>query len=233
MTREKIRRYNELFTGHLLDVGAGNKPYASLFKNVAVYSGTNTRRYYGAEELAILEPLTDYWIEDASSLPLDDNSFESVVCFQVLPVLKEPGRFFAEASRILKPDGYLMVTSDFLYPKWSVEDRQRFTDFTLREMAEANGLKIVACESYGGVLTTLHCLLMRYSRDYLHILSLRSNILGKFLGAIVYSICLILMPLFSAVGVFIYFMEKDNHKAFEFTANVFILAKKTKNVYNS
>jgi len=117
-TRKKIAKYQHLFSGKLLDVGAGDKPYKELFSKVNEYCGTNTRHHYEINDLIVDEAHTDVWIDDASKLPFDDNSFDGVVCFQVLSLIQEPKQFFKEVARILKPEGYFMLTTDFLYPKW-------------------------------------------------------------------------------------------------------------------
>jgi SAM-dependent methyltransferase len=163
--RRRLRGYTHLANGRLLDIGAGDKPYRSLFA-VDEYVGVNARKFYIPVIPGAVSRHTDVWIDDATALPFADAAFDAVVCFQVLSVIDEPGRVFAEVARVLKAGGALLLTTDFLYPKWAAEDRFRYTDVGLRALAQAQGFDVVAVESLGGWLALVHCLAMRYVRDY-------------------------------------------------------------------
>ncbi len=51
---------------------------------------------------------------DGYSLPLGDSSFDTVLLFNVLYIVKEPQTLLAEAGRLLKPGGILVSATDCL-----------------------------------------------------------------------------------------------------------------------
>jgi len=48
---------------------------------------------------------------DLQDLPLDDESFDAVVCFEAIEHVEDGGRALAELRRVLRPDGLLLVSS--------------------------------------------------------------------------------------------------------------------------
>jgi SAM-dependent methyltransferase len=57
---------------------------------------------------------------DARSLPFADDSFDYVLCIDVLPHLPDPGPALAEARRVLRPGGTLIVDSTNSVPLWTL-----------------------------------------------------------------------------------------------------------------
>lgn len=55
-------------------------------------------------------------VADAHHLPFGDRRFENVVLFDVLHHLQWPGRFLAEAARVLKPGGRLLMVEPAITP---------------------------------------------------------------------------------------------------------------------
>lgn len=54
----------------------------------------------------------EFHVADAYDLPYEDNHFDGLILFNILHILKEPGALLAEAYRVLKPNGYLIVAAD-------------------------------------------------------------------------------------------------------------------------
>jgi len=54
----------------------------------------------------------DFRVCDGYSLPFDDQSFDVVLLFNTLHVVKEPTALLHEAHRLLKPSGYLVSATD-------------------------------------------------------------------------------------------------------------------------
>jgi ubiquinone/menaquinone biosynthesis C-methylase UbiE len=71
-------------------------------------------------ELQANKQLSDYVIHDLNlnpNLPFDDNTYHAVVCTVSVEYMTKPFEVFAEINRILKPDGYFVVTfSDRWFP---------------------------------------------------------------------------------------------------------------------
>ena len=101
----------------ILDVGAGEKPFLKYCSHLdyvsqdfgkydpnAIDSGLQVNNWkYG--ELDI--------ISDIASIPVPDNSFEAILCTEVLEHVINPKEAIAEFSRILKSGGYLIITTPF------------------------------------------------------------------------------------------------------------------------
>ncbi len=52
----------------------------------------------------------------AYEIPLEDGSFDTVLMTEVLEHLEEPARGLAEAGRLLRPGGKLILTTPFMWP---------------------------------------------------------------------------------------------------------------------
>ena len=55
-------------------------------------------------------------VGDAHDLPIDDNSFDNIVLFDVLHHLDCPLIFFSEAHRVLKPGGRIIMIEPAIPP---------------------------------------------------------------------------------------------------------------------
>lgn len=222
MILHRIVEVAGLMRGRLLDVGAGDRPYEKLFVNATDYIGSNSKTYYTPEEIRELEPYTDLWIDDAVKLPCDDSSYESILLLQVLSDISEPPAFFAEARRVLKPGGRLLITTDFLYPAWG---RFRYTARGLSGLCTDAGFTIVTHDAMGGFGATLYCLIARYINYYSERLR-ETQGLRRWSGYLGLSVCLVLLPVFSLVGMLIYLRERNSRDQFWCTFNHLIVCEK-------
>jgi len=59
-------------------------------------------------------PRFEYFVADATNLPLPDNSFDCVVCSEVIEHIPENERVLSEVKRILKNNGVFIITT----PNW-------------------------------------------------------------------------------------------------------------------
>jgi SAM-dependent methyltransferase len=221
----KLSRISKGLTGRWLDIGAGDQPYKKYFENAGEYLTTNTKRHYSFESIAELNSMTTYWIEDGKSLPVADHSLDGVACFQVLSVINKPDEFFKEISRVLKPGGKLLLTTDLLYPVWSGEDRFRHTAFNLRDLAEKNGFCDAVTESFGGFGAMNYALFMRYMRLFPELWK-RKKPIAKVFSILPYFLLLILVPVISLKGIVIFLLEKNSTRYTDFTFNIFLTATK-------
>ncbi|OYT14987.1 MAG: hypothetical protein B7C24_15425 [Bacteroidetes bacterium 4572_77] len=224
MMVRKIKVYQSYFSAQVLDVGAGDKPYAKLFPQVSKYIATNTKSHYKNTNDVV--SYTDIWIDDASSIPVNDNDFEGVLCFQVLSVIAQPDLFFKEAARILKPGGKLLLTTDFLYPPWSKEDNARYSIQQLERFVEQAGLKPLKKESFGGFKSMQFSLLSRRIRSYPQRIKQAPHIWSKAYRGAIFLFYLLFLPMISLAGYLIYLMDKKVYDDFDFTFNLLILAEK-------
>jgi SAM-dependent methyltransferase len=126
------------FTGEVLDVGCGRKPYRAFVP---------ARHYVGLDldtpELRELGGADLFYA--GGKFPVADESFDAVLCSQVLEHIFAPTEFLAEIRRVLRPGGVLLLTTPFAWDEHSQpHDFGRYSSFGLRHVLEGAGLEIVA-----------------------------------------------------------------------------------------
>lgn len=94
----------------VLDIGAGTCPYRRLFSHCD-YKSHDFKKYDGVK----LGNTTEYghidYVSDIGSIPVPDDSFDAILCSEVLEHIPEPILALQEMGRILKPDGRLFLTA--------------------------------------------------------------------------------------------------------------------------
>jgi SAM-dependent methyltransferase len=134
--------------GRLLDVGCGNKPYKSLIP-CAKYVGVDVATSLHENENIDI-------IFDGKLLPFEDNSFDSILCTEVLEHCIDPVILVSEMSRVLKPGGHAFITAPMFIEHHEVPfDLRRFTYYGMRRLAEDNGLSVKWIEDRGSVFSVL------------------------------------------------------------------------------
>lgn len=97
----------------VLDAGAGQAPYRGLFNHCA-YKTQDFARYEGAASGPQMQSWTysslDY-VSDICEIPVPDNSFDAVLCTEVLEHVPRPIQALHEFSRILAPRGRLFLSA--------------------------------------------------------------------------------------------------------------------------
>lgn len=94
----------------VLDVGAGTCPYRTFFQHCE-YRAHDFKKYEGVK----LGNTTDYgdidYVSDVENIPVPADSFDLILCTEVLEHVPEPIEAMREMSRILKPGGRLLITA--------------------------------------------------------------------------------------------------------------------------
>ena len=125
-----------------LDFGCGSKQYQSIFASAGM-------RYIGAD----VDQNGDISIDRNGHLHAPDNSADLVLSFQVLEHVRDLGMYFSEAKRVLRPDGWLMLSTHgtwFYHPH--PEDHRRWTRPGLIGEMNSHGFDVVECIAIVGPL---------------------------------------------------------------------------------
>ncbi|MEO8590671.1 MAG: class I SAM-dependent methyltransferase [Flavobacteriales bacterium] len=136
----------EHITGHVLDCGCGPVPYHMLYAPRTTAS-TCIDWSQNPDVLNLLDQVVDI----NGPLPFPDNSFDSVLCSDVIAHIKRPWELIKELTRVLKPGGRLVITTPFIY--WMAEYPHEYyhpTRFALEDISSSVGLEVIHMESYGG-----------------------------------------------------------------------------------
>jgi SAM-dependent methyltransferase len=97
--------------GRLLDVGCGRKPYKDTYFSTAT-------SYVGVDYLT--ERSQPDIVASALDLPLEDQSFDTVVSTELLEHVSDPLRALREMYRVLKAGGYLILSTPMYWPRHEV-----------------------------------------------------------------------------------------------------------------
>ena len=153
---KSIERHASVLTGRLLDIGCGTKPYQDFF-HVEEYLGLDIDSESSRER-----GIADYFY-DGNTFPVESESFDSVLCNQVLEHVFNPDTFLCEVHRILKFDGKLLLTVPFVWDEHEQPfDYARYSSFGLNALLEKNGFRIIRHEKIGTDATTLFQLINGY-----------------------------------------------------------------------
>ena len=138
----------------LLDVGCGVKPYYPWFEPyVSEYVGLDIEANEGADVHGTIE-----------AIPLEDASFDAVLCSQVLEHCDDPAQGVRELRRVVKPGGRVLLSThgvQVYHP--APHDLWRWTHEGLERLFLTNGTwTSVSVRPAAGTTATLALLLSIY-----------------------------------------------------------------------
>jgi len=129
LAEEARRAHADLGPVRVLDVGCGEKPYEPLFAEIAsAYVGVDLVENPHAELRGAVE-----------ALPLEDGSYDLVLCIQVLEHCDDPAKAVGELARVTAPGGRVLATThgtQVYHP--SPADYWRWTHTGLERLFRAN-----------------------------------------------------------------------------------------------
>jgi SAM-dependent methyltransferase len=111
MIEASLGQITDKIHGKLLDVGCGRKPYRNTyFSTATTYTGVDYLTDRSDPDI----------VASAVDLPLSDQSFDTVVSTELLEHVSNPLRALQEMYRVLKPGGYLVLTTPMYWPRHEI-----------------------------------------------------------------------------------------------------------------
>jgi SAM-dependent methyltransferase len=155
---EGVRANAHLISGKTLDFGCGSKPYSDFFAHTSNYVGCDIQ-VSGHNHLSSKVDV----FYDGSSLPFEDQSFNSVVSFETFEHIFNIDSIVKEIHRVLQPRGQMLITIPFVWEEHEVPyDYARYSTYGIRHILETNGFEIVKIERLGDYLDVVSQLMMAY-----------------------------------------------------------------------
>ncbi|MGB1251869.1 MAG: class I SAM-dependent methyltransferase [Candidatus Promineifilaceae bacterium] len=146
---KSISEKRHYLRGRLLDIGCGQKPYQEILSDSAEsYIGLDyTNTLHGFEQVDVMG--------QGLQLPFPAESFDSVVCFQVLEHVPTPQQLMNEIFRVLKSDGHAFIATPFMWGEHEQpHDYFRYTRYGLAHLAQTAGFEIVSITPDTGYWST-------------------------------------------------------------------------------
>src|SRR3989344_877220 len=143
--------------GRTLDVGGGTSKYRGIIKKfVSNYLVADLYETEGVD-----------FREDARKMSFPDDSFDTVLSFQVLEHIDDTTATVREMYRVLKRGGVAIVTMPFLFPQHGdPSDFHRFTKEAARFYFEREGFVVIELGTQGSTLSVISVMLRRMYLDH-------------------------------------------------------------------
>lgn len=188
----------------VLDIGCGNSPYVKYFLNRV---GFDIKAGNGVDIVG-----------DAHNLPFNDESFDMILCSEVLEHLVDFKKAISEMHRVLRPDGKLVLTTRFIFPLHDTpNDYWRFTKYGLRELLKE--WKIEKFIEEYNTIDTLGVLFQRIGFQS------KSN-LSRFFKIIFFILHILIKPLKLILGKEYGDITKNNEEKNILTSGYYVICKK-------
>ena len=134
MLENSLRLCAPYVRGRLLDVGCGQRPYEKTFFGAAA-------QYIGADYQS--DRSRPDVVCSATALPFPENDFDTVACTEVLEHVAEPLVALNEMRRVLKPGGYLILSTPMYWPRHDLPyDFFRYPYDGLLHLVKTSGLEL-------------------------------------------------------------------------------------------
>lgn len=132
--------------GKLLDLGCGKAPLYHAYRQYV----TETTCVDWANSSHKNDYL-DFECDLSKTLPLKDGEFDTIILSDVLEHLPQPELLWNEMTRVLSPNGKIIVNVPFYYCLHERPyDFYRYTEYALRRFVAISGLRLIQLEELGG-----------------------------------------------------------------------------------
>jgi SAM-dependent methyltransferase len=136
-----VRRFASELRGRIIDVGCGSQPYRTYFAHATAYTGCDVTAERSPVDLVC----------PADRIPVEAQTFDSVICTEVLEHVPDPLSVMREFHRILVHDGRVLITVPMFWPAHEQPwDFRRFPGHGLLHLANASSFRIDHLVPRGG-----------------------------------------------------------------------------------
>jgi ubiquinone/menaquinone biosynthesis C-methylase UbiE len=155
---QQLERYaSKYFTGKLIDIGCGTKPYQRLVIPYVI-------SHVGIDHKDTLHEKSNIdRFGTAYGIPAEDGEFDCALCTAVLEHLEEPERALRECYRVLRSAGIAIYSVPFI---WHLHeeprDFYRFSKYGLQYLFEKVGFDIIEINPLSGFWVTFGQLFVYY-----------------------------------------------------------------------
>jgi SAM-dependent methyltransferase len=165
-----IRQLAPELKGKLMDFGCGSKPYQNLF-TVDSYTGVDVEQSGHNHRHSKIDVFYN-----GTSLPFENETFDSVFSSEVLEHVFEPDDILQEINRVMKPEAKLLLTAPFCWNEHEIPfDYARYTSVGIKHLLEKNGFEVIEFQKTGSFVKVLFQLFILY----LYEVGSRGGWLGK------------------------------------------------------
>lgn len=138
----------------IIDVGAGELKYRNYFMHCDYVSND-----LGVGDVEWVYKNIDI-VSPADNIPVEPESFDHILCTQVMEHIEYPDKVFLEFRRVLKPGGMLYLTAPLSAVEHQVPfDFFRYTKYGLESLGRRSGFELISIEPHGGIFINIETML--------------------------------------------------------------------------
>ncbi|MDZ7586317.1 MAG: class I SAM-dependent methyltransferase, partial [Patescibacteria group bacterium] len=164
--RQVVKQIPKTANLKILDIGCGDGVLLSLIKNATLYGIDLDKDGLG---YAATNVKAKFIQAPADELPFKPNFFDVVLATEIIEHLDQPEKLIQEAKRVLKPSGYLILTTPVKQPG-KLTDKlhvQEFSPTELRNLLRPHFQPITITQSHPLCLKKIYTLtLFKFGRFY-------------------------------------------------------------------
>lgn len=203
-SRYRLLEENKAFASQIpagsivLDAGAGEAPYKSLF----VHTQYETADFEKVNKAYA----SSTYVCDLKEIPVENERFDYIVFNQVMEHLPDPLAVLSELNRIIKPKGKMIYTAPLFYEEHETPyDFYRYTQFGIKHLMASAGFTIERLDWLEGYYGTIGYQLDRMARYLPH---KPRHLAPGFIGYGLAPVLIMLKGIFFISSVLFHRMEK-------------------------
>ena len=194
-----IYKNRSLLGDKILDFGSGNGHYEFFLKDLV---GTYLKCDILNENVDILL--------NQNKIDISDNYFSSVICLDVLQHSENPKKNIKEIHRVLKPNGFLILSVASNCPEADFLDFSRWSKKGIENLLENNNFKDIEIHQRGGIFFLLMTNIFMYLNNVLIVNRTDWKIMSRFIRFSLMCIKSIFTPLLFMALLIDFFIPKGN-----------------------